>query len=163
AVKVTIVPVGYDEISLDRSNNTAVHFYSKDGYAVDADFTLVWGRSPADAPDLVATIGTTAQIEQNVIAPAMKAACQNEGSKYTAVELIQGLTRSQFQDDLSQALERQVASRHVSVLLALVRDISIKDNRGKDTTSVLLTTIQRANIEAERELTNRQKTLTAAK
>jgi hypothetical protein len=159
---VTIVPIGYDEISLDHTLNTAVHFYTHDGYEVQADFTVVWGRSAADAPDIVATIGDTDRIEKNLIAPAMKAACQNEGSKFTAVELIQGLTRSQFQDDLSEALARQVTPRHVSILLALVREINIKDTSGTDQTGGLLATIQRANIEVERQLTNQQKTATAA-
>lgn len=161
-VKVTVMPIGYDEISLDHSVNTAVHFYSQDGYQIQADFTVVWGRTAADAPDLVATIGDTDRIQQNLITPAMKAACQNEGSKYTAVQLIQGQTRSQFQDDLSAALSAQVTPRHVQILLALVRDISITDTKGKDATGGLLATIQRANIEVERQLTNEQKTTTAA-
>ena len=55
------------------------------------------------------------KVEQNVIEPAMKAACQNEGAKYTAKELIQGTTRSKFQDDLSKSLEDQVKSRNVHV------------------------------------------------
>jgi hypothetical protein len=162
-VKVTIMPVGYDEISLDHNDNTEVHFYSQDGYEVQADFTVVWGRSPQEAPDIVATIGDTQKIEQNLITPAMKAACQNEGSKYRAVELIQGVSRSQFQDDLLSALNAQVTPRHVSILLALVRDISIKDTTGNDATNGLMATIQRANIEVERQLTNEQKTATAAK
>jgi SPFH domain / Band 7 family len=159
---VTVVPIGYDEISLDQTSGTAVHFYTHDGYEVQAAFTVVWGRSASDAPDIVATIGDTQRIEKNLIEPAMKAACQNEGSKYTAVELIQGLTRSQFQDDLSEALTRQVMPRHVSILLALVREINIKDTTGADQTGGLLATIQRANIEVERQITNEQKTATAA-
>src|SRR5256885_6588802 len=91
----------------------------------------------------------------------MKAACQNEGAEYTAKELIQGTTRSRFQDDLSKSLEDQVKSRNIHVLLALIRNINIKDNTGKDQTQGLLATIQQANIEVERDLTNKQKTETA--
>ncbi len=160
-IKVTVVPVGYDQITLDHSNNSGIRFYSKDGYQVEADFTVVWGRSPADAPNIVANIGTTDRVRDNVIEPAMKAACQNEGAKYSARELMQGTTRSQFQDDLSASLEKQVASRNIHVLLALVRNISIKDNSGRDTTQGLIATIQRANIEVEKDLTNKQKTETA--
>jgi hypothetical protein len=47
------------------------------------------------------------------------------------------------------------------VLLALIRSITIKDNSGKDQTNGLLGTIQQANIEVERDLTNKQKTQTA--
>jgi hypothetical protein len=160
-VKVTIAPVGYDQITLDHSNGTAVRFYTHDGYQVEADFTLVWGRSPADVPHIVANIGDTKAVEQNVIEPAMKAACQNEGGKYTAKELIQGTTRSKFQDDLSESLAQQVESRNVHVLLALVRNISIKDTNGRDATNGLMATIQQANIEVEMNLTNQQKTATA--
>ena len=161
-VKVTIVPVGYDAITLDQADKTGISFYSSDGYQVEADFTVVWGRSPADAPNIVANIGNYEKVESNVIVPAMKAACQNEGAKYTAKELIQGSTRSKFQDDLSASLERQVGSRNIHVLLALIRNIAIKDtSTGKDQTQGLLATIQRANIEIENDLTNKQKTETA--
>jgi regulator of protease activity HflC (stomatin/prohibitin superfamily) len=162
-LKVTVVPVGYDAITLeDSTSKNGIRFYSYDGYLVEADFTVVWGRAPADAPNIVANIGNYEKIETNVINPAMKAACQNEGAKYTAKELIQGSTRSKFQDDLSASLEKQVASRNIHVLLALIRNISIKDNTtGKDQTQGLLATIQRANIEIERDLTNKQKTETA--
>jgi len=179
------VPVGYDAITLEHeggkvaeprgngrnrqtgtnnpTNNpgTSVRFYSGDGYLVEADLTLVWGVSPADAPQIVANIGGWDKVRQNVIEPAMKAACQNVGAKYTSKELIQGATRSKFQDELSDSLEKTVASRSVHVLLALIRNITIKDNTGKDATSGLLATIQRANIEVENDLTNKQKTLTA--
>jgi hypothetical protein len=160
-MKVTIVPVGYDQITLDHRDGTAIHFYSKDGYEVEADFTVVWGRSPADAPNIVANIGDMQRVRDNLIEPAMKAACQNEGAKFSALELMQGTTRSQFQDSLSTSLEQQVGGRNVHVLLALVRNIAIKDNSGNDTTSGLIATIQRANIEVEKDLTNKQKTETA--
>ena len=158
--KVTVIPVGYDAITLEHPKNH-VRFYSYDGYLVEADFTVVWGRSPADAPNIVANIGDIARVQENVLEPAMKAACQNEGAKYTAKELIQGSSRSKFQDDLSASLEKQVASRNVHVLLALIRNVSIKDTSGKDQTGGLLATIQRANIEIEVNKTNEQKTLTA--
>ena len=169
-VKVDVVPVGYDAITLDHSEkrasktameNPSVRFYSGDGYLVEADFTVVWGVSPADAPEIVANIGGWDMVRGNVIEPAMKAACQNVGAKYTSKELIQGTTRSKFQDELSASLETTVASRNVHVLLALIRNITIKDNTGKDQTGGLLATIQRANIEIERDLTNKQKTITA--
>jgi regulator of protease activity HflC (stomatin/prohibitin superfamily) len=179
-LKVDIVPVGYDAITLDKNDarasgraararnqqqqapaSASVRFYSGDGYQVDADFTVVWGVSPADAAEIVANIGGWDRVRENVIEPAMKAACQNVGAKYTSKELIQGTTRSKFQDELSDSLERTVASRSVHVLLALVRNITIKDNTGKDATNGLLATIQRANIEVERDLTNKQKTITA--
>lgn len=167
AVKVSIVPIGYDEITLEHPDKS-IRFYSRDGYLVEADFTVVWGRSPADAPHIVANIGLdertgTDRVRTNVIEPAMKAACQNEGAKYGAKELIQGETRSEFQKALKDSLEAQVTNRNVHVLIALIRNISIKDNTGQDATEGLLGTIQRANIEKERDLTNQQKTLTAAK
>ena len=66
-----------------------MRFYSYDGYQVEADFTVVWGRTPADAPNIVANIGNVSKVRANVIEPAMKAACQNEGAKYSARELMQ--------------------------------------------------------------------------
>ena len=190
-VKVDVVPVGYDAIDLNHGTETAaandnnssrhrgererkpqqqqqssivdnsIRFYSNDGYLVQADLTLVWGVSPADAPEIVANIGGWDKVRENILEPAMKAACQNVGATFTSKELIQGATRSKFQDELSESLERSVANRSVHVLLALIRNITIKDNTGKDQTNGLLATIQRANIEVENDLTNKQKTLTA--
>lgn len=159
-VKVTVMPVGYDEITLEAPKN-AVRFLSSDGYQIIADLTVVWGRTPSDAPSIVATIGTTDDVRNKVVEQAVRAACQNEGANYSAQELIQGTTRSKFQDALSDSLEQQLRPRNVHILLALIRNIEIKDARGTDQTQGLLATIQRANIEVERELTNRQKTLTA--
>ncbi len=158
--RVSIIPVGYDAITLEHPKNQ-VRFYSADGYLIEADFTVVWGRSPGDAPHIVANIGDIQKVQDNVLEPAMKASCQNEGAKYTAKQLIQGDSRSKFQDDLQASLERQVAPRNVHVLLALIRNVSVKDTIGRDQTEGLLATIQRANIEIEVNITNEQRTRTA--
>lgn len=177
--QLTIVPVGYDAISLTHrianapqskkekpqvdSNivGNGISFYSSDGYQIEADLTVVWFRTPIDAPAIVRNIGNIDQVETNIIIPAMKAACQNQGAKHTAKELIQGATREKFQIDLKDSLESQVAPRSVHILLAMIRNITVKDNAGKDQTDGLITTIQRANIEIERQLTTRQQTETA--
>ena len=166
--KIDILPIGYDAITLEHptrpgEQNTSVRFLSADGYQVEADFTVVWGIAPADAPTIIANIGGWDVIERNVMRQAMISACQNEGSKYTAKELIQGSSRSKFQDDLSASMEKQVASRNIHVLLALIRNIAVEDATGQDQTEGLLATIQRANVEVERQITNRQKTETEKK
>ena len=163
--KVDVVPVGYDAINVHAAERDAtagaIKFYSYDGYQVEADLTVVWGRAPSDAPKIVATVGNVEQVEANVISPAIKAACQTVGANYTAKELIQGATRSKFQDELSASIERQVQSRNVHILLALIRNVAVKDKTGQDATGGLLATIQRANIEVENQLTFKQKTQTA--
>jgi hypothetical protein len=93
----------------------------------------------------------------------MISGCQNVGAKYTAKELIQGESRSAFQDELEAYLKQQMGTRNIHVLLALIRNIAIKDTAGKDQTDGLLATIQKANIEIERQITNRQKTETERK
>src|SRR3954447_8063014 len=159
-VKVTVMPVGYDEVDLQEPKS-GVRFLSSDGYQIVADLTVIWGRTPADAPSIVATIGTTEDVKLKVVEQAVRAACQNEGANYSAQELIQGTTRSKFQDAIHTSLETQLAPRRIHILLALIRNIDIKDSRGTDQTQGLLATIQQANIQIEKELTNRQKTLTA--
>ena len=161
-VKVSIMPVGYDEISLEAPKD-AIRFLSSDGYQIEADVTVVWGRTPADAPAIVANIGNTDDVRAKVVEQAIRAVCQNEGADFSARQLIEGETRSKFQDALETALEQQVSSRNIHILIPLIRNIKIKDARGTDQSQGLLATIQRANIEIERELTNRQKTLTATK
>ena len=159
-VKVTVLPVGYDEVDLEAPTNP-VRFLSSDGYQIVSDLTVVWGRAPADAPSIVATIGTTDDIKLKVVEQAVRAACQNVGANYRAQDLIQGETREKFVDALSESLKAQLEPRRIHLLLALIRNIEIKDSRGTDQTQGLLATIQQANIQIEKELTNRQKTLTA--
>jgi hypothetical protein len=62
---------------------------------------------------------------------------------------------------MSTALEKHIEGRNIHVLLVLIRNIAIKDNSGRDQTNGLLATIQRANIEVERDLTFKQQTQTA--
>jgi regulator of protease activity HflC (stomatin/prohibitin superfamily) len=159
-VKVSIMPVGYDEITLEGPANP-IRFLSSDGYQVEADVTVIWGRTPADAPSIVANIGNTDDVKLKVVEQAIRAVCQNEGANFSARDLIEGETRSKFQDAIEQALEQQVASRNVHILIPLIRNIHILDARGTEQEMGLLYTIQRANIEIERELTNKQKTQTA--
>jgi len=64
------------------------------------------GRSPADAPNIVPTSATFNGPHERDRA-GNESACQNEGAKYTAKELIQGETRSKFQDDLPNRFEKQ--------------------------------------------------------
>jgi regulator of protease activity HflC (stomatin/prohibitin superfamily) len=161
-VKVSIMPVGYDEITLEAPTN-AIRFLSSDGYQVEADVTVIWGRTPADAPSIVANIGNTDDVKLKVVEQAVRAVCQNEGANLSAQDLIEGETRSAFQDAIELALEQQVASRNIHILIPLIRNIKIIDPRGTDQSRGLLATIQRANIEIERELTTRQKTQTAMK
>lgn len=161
-VKVSVMPVGYDEITLEGSSS-AIRFLSSDGYQIEADVTVVWGRTPADAPSIVANIGTTEDVRVKVVEQAIRAVCQNEGANFSAQDLIEGETRSKFQDAIEASLERQVSSRNIHILLPLIRNIKIKDARGTEQSQGLLATIQRANIEIERELTNKQKTQTAMK
>jgi hypothetical protein len=54
-----------------------------------------------------------------------------------------------------------VRSRNVHILLALLRNVTVKDKSGQDATNGLLATIQRTNIEVENQLTVKQKTQTA--
>ena len=159
-VKVSVMPVGYDEITLDAPENP-IRFLSSDGYQVEADVTVIWGRTPADAPSIIANIGTTDDVKLKVVEQAIRAVCQNEGANFSAQDLIEGETRSKFQDAIETALERQVSSRNVHILIPLIRNIHILDARGTEEEQGLLYTIQRANIEIERELTNKQKTKTA--
>src|SRR5665213_3334649 len=53
-LKVTIVPVGFDQITLQEATNNAIQFTSTDAYQVECELTVVWGRSPDDAPSIVA-------------------------------------------------------------------------------------------------------------
>jgi hypothetical protein len=63
--------------------------------------------------------------------------------------------------ELLPYVQEKVILPYVHVLLALMRNIAIKDTSGRDATNGLMATIQQANIEVEMNLTNQQKTTTA--
>ena len=141
--KVQEIWVGYQEITIED-----VSFPSKDGFTIKLDVTVVWGLLPKHVPIIIARFGDTKAVIDKIIRPQIESICRIEGSKYGAKDFIEGSSREQFQKTFTSQLHEETQSRHIDLMIALVRDI--------DVPLELRQPIQNAKIAAEEQLTKEE-------
>lgn len=147
AVKVVKVEIGYREESFEE-----VEFPSRDGFRIRLDTSVVWGIRPSNVPTIVDRFGTVGDVVEKVIRPQVESICRMQGSKYGARELIEGVTREQFQDAFTRELVKACQDKNLDVVLALVRYMEVP--------AEVRLPIQQAKIAAEESLTKEQERLT---
>ncbi len=149
--RVTRVRVGYQV--LDFEGLDAITFPAADGHLIRAETTIVWGIEPGDAPHIVQQFGSEALAVANAIRPQAESKARVTGSNYTSRQLVEGLSREAFQDELTRKLVDELGTKHIKILLALVRNIEVPE--------VVRKPIQLSKVAVEEELTNRVRTETA--
>ncbi|MEZ6034513.1 MAG: SPFH domain-containing protein [Planctomycetaceae bacterium] len=142
---VDIVGIGFAEKSvktnlksldgvpiLDESGEPAVlddesgiSFPSNDGFRIHMDFTAVWGIMPDQAADVIRKFGTLDAVEAKVVVPQIESICRNQGSSLGAVDLLVGDTRRKFQEQVSDAFEKILEDKGLTLLHGFVRNIHI--------------------------------------
>ena len=170
---VDIVGVGFAEKSvksnlksldgipiLDESGEPAVmddesgiSFPSNDGFRIHMDFTAVWGIMPDQAADVIRKFGKLDAVEAKVVVPQIESICRNQGSSLGAVDLLVGDTRRKFQEDVSDAFEKILEGKGLTLLHGFVRNIHIPMDVRKP--------IQEKFVADELKLTRDQELLTA--
>ena len=120
AYRVETVEVGYRQQRFDGLN-----FKSKDGFEIKVDISVVWGIIPDKVPYIIDRLGNIKEVYNKIIWPQVESICRIEGSKYGAVELIEGKSREKFQNDFTQKLITVCEKNDLQVLLGLVRHIDI--------------------------------------
>jgi regulator of protease activity HflC (stomatin/prohibitin superfamily) len=123
------------------------------GFKVHIDYTAIWGVMPDQAANVIRNFGTLDAVETKIIVPQIESICRNQGSSFTAVELLAGETREKFQTASSNALQAALKDKHITLLNGLVRYIYIP--------SKIREPIQKANLANELKLTSEQKEITA--
>src|SRR5262249_22790726 len=108
---------------------------------------------PEQAPDVVRQFGTLKDVEQKVILPQIESICRLHGSRRSAVDLLVGDTREQFQDETSAELEKVLKAKQLSLLFGLTRPIYVP--------KAIREPIQKAKIADELTRTRDQEQLTA--
>ena len=172
--EVDIVEIGYREstigvtkqrdangqLILDESGeplvaneNQGINFPSNDGFSIQMDFTAIWGLLPEQAPYAVETFGNIDQVEEKVVQPQIESICRNNGSKYSAVQLLVGEDREKFQQINRDEFEKVLAEKNIKLLYGLVRHIYIPKE--------VRLPIQSAFVADELKLTREQEQLTA--
>jgi regulator of protease activity HflC (stomatin/prohibitin superfamily) len=169
--QIDIVEIGYRESSItveqEMSGGQVVHdesgepvaqpdsgigFPSNDGFDIQLDFTAIWGVMPNEAPRVVGTFGNIEQAEQKVILPQSESICRNNGSKMSAVELLVGESRQQFQVNTSEAFQQVLKDKNLTLMYGLVRHIYIPQE--------VRIPIQKGYIADELKLTRQQERIT---
>jgi hypothetical protein len=87
--------------------------------------------------------------------PQILSVSRLKGSAYRAKDFIVGEGREKFQNDLTDALARTLAEKHIIIHNALIRHVNVPMQ--------ILDPIQQASIAVEQNLTNKEKQNTARK
>ncbi len=187
--KVHIVQVGYNQISqlavrlkgakggpsVQVSNisqqqaaqlspgeiDTHITFPSKDGFTIDIEVTVVWGRHPAHVAEMLNRFGDVQKIKQ-IILSQMRSICRNVGSEYESTDFIRGEKRELYQSEVTDTLQRVCRERDIEILIALIHNIEVHggaevEKEGMD----LKGTIQRGYIAREQDVTKQAQRETA--
>lgn len=168
--QVDIVEIGYRETSVavavsehkdvDSSGEPdaaklkgGISFPSSDGFRITMDFTSIWGLMPDQAPNAIRKFGNVDLVEQKVILPQIESICRNNGSEYSAVQLLVGKEREEFQTNTLKEFKGILKSKDISLLYGLVRHIYIPKE--------VRVPIQTAFIADELKITREQEQRTA--
>lgn len=164
--RVQIVELGYNELSQLRTGTAAaddehIRFPSKDGFTIDLEVTVVWGRDPANTAEMINRFGDVRLIKQIVIGQ-MRSICRNVGSQYESTDFISGEKREAYQKEVTETLKRVCEERDIEILIALIRNIEVQASEtaareGMD----LKSTIQAGFIAREQDLTKQAQRETA--
>lgn len=161
--KVDIVQIGYNQISQMRTDDTTANIYfpSEDGFTIQVDVTVVWGRHPADTPRMLSRFGDPSMIHE-IILSQIRSICRNIGSRYLSTDFIQGVKREQYQQAVTDTLKRVCRERNIEILIALIQNIEVSGGLvGAAGDLDLKQTIQRGFIAAEEEQTKQKQRETA--
>ena len=135
------------------NDGTGISFPSNDAFTITMDFTAIWGITPEQAPNVISKFGNVQAVETKVVMPQIESICRTIGSEYTAVELLVGDTRQEFQAATTEKFQKALIEKDVTLLYGLVRQIYIPQEIRKYK--------QEAFVSEELALTRIQETITA--
>ena len=155
--------MGYNQISQLKTDSaiTVIAFPAADGFTIEIDVTVVWGRHPSHMPEMISRLGEVDRIKEIVLGH-IRSICRNIGSQYVSTDFIQGEKREQYQRAVTETLQTVSAERDIEILIALIRDIEVKGGSTVGEGELdLKATIQRGFIAREQDLTKQAQRETA--
>jgi hypothetical protein len=135
--------------------NQFVEFPSRDGFDISLDMTVEFELQPDRIARIFRDYGDLPAVVEKIIMPQILSISRLKGSAYRATDFIVGEGREKFQTDLTDALKRSLAERHISVHNALIRHVNVP--------AQILEPIQQSSVAQEQNLTNQEKQKTARK
>jgi regulator of protease activity HflC (stomatin/prohibitin superfamily) len=171
--QIDIVAVGYWETSIDieagkpfsdlvktdvdksieENIKGGIQFPSSDGFNIIMDFTAIWGLMPDQAPNAIRRFGNVELVESKVVSPQIESICRNNGSEYSATQLLVGSEREVFQNETLDEFKKVLDEKEISLIYGSVRHIYIPLSVRQP--------IQMAFISDELRLTREQEQMTA--
>ena len=141
--------------------STHISFPSKDGFTIEVEVTVVWGRHPSHTAEMLNRFGDLGKIKE-IILGQMRSICRNLGSEYESTDFIRGEKREMYQHAVTDTLRRVCRERDIEILIALIHNIEVRgspqaEKEGMD----LKQTIQRGYIAREQDLTKQAQKETA--
>jgi regulator of protease activity HflC (stomatin/prohibitin superfamily) len=161
--KVAVVQIGYNEISQLKTEDIRenIRFPASDGFTIEIEVTVVWGRHPEHAAEMIARFGNVEKIKQIVLGQ-IRSICRNIGSEYESTDFIRGEKRELYQRAVTETLQRIAAKRDIEILIALIQNFEVHGGTAVAGEEMdLKTTIQRGYIAKEEELTRQKQKETA--
>ncbi len=161
--KVEVVQIGYNEISQLKTEDVRenIRFPASDGFTIEIEVTVVWGRHPEHAPQMIARFGNVEKIKQ-IILGQIRSICRNIGSEYQSTDFIRGEKRELYQRAVTETLQRVAKERDIEILIALIQNFEVHGGTAVAGEEMdLRTTIQRGYIAKEEDLTRQKQKETA--
>ena len=113
----------------DLAGDDALQFPSSDAFDMNVLMTVEWAIDPARAPEIFVRIGEMNvnheknEILQKVLIPAIRGYGRIEGSKYSALDYIMGISRQIFQNTLYEKIKHTCESKGILIKSVLINDI----------------------------------------
>jgi hypothetical protein len=145
--RVREVEIGLNQVSLLGKDQ--ITFPSKDAFEIALDATVEWELKPDKVAEVIDEFGARKEIEEKVLIAQSVSIGRLEGSGYGAKDFLLGEGREKIQDSLRNKLMQKCREKHVEVLSAYIRHITIPEN--------LLIPIRASFIAKEIELTAQEK------
>jgi uncharacterized membrane protein YqiK len=122
---------------------------SKDGFTMQLEVRVVFRVKPEDAPFMVAKIGNTDKLIQNVMHPLIDSIFRNQASESSAMAYLQN--RHEEQERAEARVRIQLLKYHVDVVNVLICHIHLPEDLMKTQTEKILAEQKQNMFNAQRE------------
>lgn len=122
---------------------------SKDGFTMQLEVRVVFRVKPEDAPFMVAKIGSTEKLVQNVMHPLIDSIFRNQASESSAMAYLQN--RHEEQERAEARVRMHLLKYHVDVVNVLICHIHLPEELMKTQTEKILAEQKQSMFSAQRE------------
>jgi uncharacterized membrane protein YqiK len=122
---------------------------SKDGFTMQLEVRVVFRVKPEDAPFMVAKIGSTDRLIQNVMHPLIDSIFRNQASESSAMAYLQN--RHEEQERAEARVRAHLLKYHVDVVNVLICHIHLPEELMKTQTEKILAEQRQNMYNAQRE------------